>query len=92
MIVEIGMVVGLKSRRSCEWSCEGRAWCSSGREELLVGLQPDDPDQPRSLDRALSGNLGDRVDLIGGENLAYNRPLDLYCVELDVKLLLLLYY
>ena len=63
------MVVGLKSWRSCEWSCGGRAWPSSGREELVYN-----PDQ--AVGRAWSGNLGDRddrVDLIGGENLPLTR-------------------
>jgi len=73
MIVEIGMVVWLKSWRSCEWSCGGRAY--SGREELLVGLQPRSTRRSSCIEfgRVWSENLGDpddRVDLIGGENPA----------------------
>jgi len=71
----IGIVVGFKSNTSCEWSSGGRAWSSSGREELLVGLQPRSSSWSSliELGRAWSRNLGDRndgVDLIGSENLA----------------------
>ena len=55
--VEVGMVVGLKSWRSREWSYGGRERSSSGWKKSCT-----------AVGRAWSGNLGDRddrIDLIG---------------------------
>ena len=55
------MVVGLKSWRTCEWSCGDRVRSSTCRQKVVY-----------SSGRAWSGNLGDRddrVDLIGNGNL-----------------------
>ena len=63
-LVKIGVVVGLKSCMSREWSCTGRERSSSGREE--VGYKHD-----QAIARAWSWILGDRdngVDLIGSGN------------------------
>ena len=48
----IGVVVGLKSWKSCEWSCGSRAWSNSGREQLVYK-----PDQ--AFGRAWSSLVGE---------------------------------